>query len=854
MNAKAGSGIILILLTVVISACIKDTEPGDSCRNGGATVVNFNVGFTRATDEADEDQADNEINSLRMLIYNSGSGDLAYNIDLPTVPTASDPASLEIMVGTYDFVFIANEDSDDVLKGHLISSGNADIDDITKLRALSFSRSAFDADTAIPMVTFIEQVAVANNTVKTPDMNTPLSGVWSVNMERVAVRLRMTFTMTESLFDRWEAASKAITIDGIAGGAYVLPAIDNSAARIGAPESFAATDTADAAPGLISGPDGSGNVTVVYDRLILPELFFSSDNTGNTADNAMVVSMDFGDNVKSGTANAPTGYGWGYGLPRNTFLDMNITIDEYRMTIEAEVVPWNDTDIDRTFDGQYRLTVDRDEYFFNSYGNPQPIGVTTDYPGGWTTQSSTLTWVTMPTQKYNSIAAAAYTGTTPRTGSFTIVAGNLRKTIRVTQFPPAAEITDAIIPNSYVGAFWRNDQSGERLIRIPSGAGNGDWTAIVAEGEDWIHLDTEMTSDPNVGWLDGANETDVIDGNDPGFDDTYFVNGNLKDVHGEVNTDNPEIYFRIGLNSQYAPTDNAPARYGVVLLAYGGNTNMQRIWIRQGEGADYVFKNSDPVNSAGITSRTVTVRFSPYNLTAETFGVSVSINGATDDPAFQPAVFSDYPSQAGAYWQWASSTQPRYAYSPVGNAATNYNGNSGVPTTDWATNGAINESCPTGYRRPYDGPISGYVNIAGISQSEPLQSLWLNPQLYLDYNQDNASIGYYADGFFDRRQLETPDGTPSTSGSTVAANTLDVAYRGCVFHNPTSHASLFIPFSGSRDSNNSLALPGQALNMWTCGTTTTSNYGTEIFSNNNMIGMNNAIKYLASAIRCVVNE
>ncbi len=74
----------------------------------------------------------------------------------------------------------------------------------------------------------------------------------------------------------------------------------------------------------------------------------------------------------------------------------------------------------------------------------------------------------------------------------------------------------------------------------------------------------------------------MTDVDDPGFDESHIVAGNLKNVGGTVGPGSPDIYFRIGLNSRYTPTTDAPARYGAVLLSYANHTKMQLISIRQG--------------------------------------------------------------------------------------------------------------------------------------------------------------------------------------------------------------------------------------------------------------------------------
>ncbi len=574
MKNNIYTGIWLILAVssfLFFSSCSKEDAPGDGQPRKPFANIKFNLAATRATAG---DPADSNIASLRVLIYESG-GDLKFNNSFSEIPTNGNTAVLEIPAGTYDFVFIANENSDEALKEQLSAADDSDFDNIIKLATLSFARSAFDAGKDIPMTALFQGVEVTpDNTVIVPGMD-PVTGVWNVDIERLAVRLRLTITTSEKQFEKW-VRPQSIVISGIPDKAYLYPGYDNGESRIVPGETFAASATLDTAPGFISETDADGNITVTYDRLILPELYLSLLH--NIPANGLTVSIDFGDNVKSGLISAPPLQGYGSRLPRNLFLDMKITIQQDFLDIIGSILAWEDAPLGNKNlgdpYGQHTLTVDKTEYFFNAHGGSQSVDITTDHPDGWTIASDAISWegYTLPTTVDNNFTTPEYTtGTAPRTGTFVVRAGNMTKTIRVTQFPPTATLVQEVIPDFTPGAFWKVDQTGERLIDIASVPDTGDWTAIVAEGEEWIHLDTRAST-----------ATDMTDVDDPGFDESHIVAGNLKNVGGTVGPGSPDIYFRIGLNSRYTPTTDAPARYGAVLLSYANHTKMQLISIRQG--------------------------------------------------------------------------------------------------------------------------------------------------------------------------------------------------------------------------------------------------------------------------------
>ena len=361
------------------------------------------------------------------------------------------------------------------------------------------------------------------------------------------------------------------------------------------------------------------------------------------------------------------------------------------------------------------------------------------------------------------IGSVTLNGKSPFTNLTAIFDKQLKRGVSYTFkicFKKGGTIIDHTEPDNvtmFVGAFWKANQTGERLIRIPRPVtGNlssidGAWTATVVTGNDWIVLDREMTADKNVGWLNGANENNVDNGNDPNFDGKHRVNGTLTAVAGKMNAADPQIYFRIGLKSTFPATKSVPARYGMVLLTYKNNTLQHRIWIRQGEGADYL-----PGQNSGV-------KWSPYNL------------GHYNDALNYPNRFVKYPSQAGYFYQWGYSTsqttpRPYHPVNPSTGAPSNW---MGVPSESVY---ALNNACPNGYVVPTTNNLAGLLN-------------------------SNNTWGYYADGWFDRRKIAGALGVKPAANSAVAFsnnNPPTVAYVGKLFFDAATNASLFFPAAGYR--------------------------------------------------------
>jgi len=351
----------------------------------------------------------------------------------------------------------------------------------------------------------------------------------------------------------------------------------------------------------------------------------------------------------------------------------------------------------------------------------------------------------------------------------------------------------------YVGAFWKADETGERIIRFYNmnahPANQGAWSVSVIyldprwEKEDRVILSTNLSGlNANV-WSSG----------DPGNAEDYPVTGSAITIKGKIDAETPDLIFRIGIKRPFtAPVydseepdfDNTfPARYALLEIIYGTPAKKCLLFLRQGEGADYLMRPWDVMEGE---ARSAAGRISPYNLTATTFNTTLAKRGG---------IFTPFPTQAGAFFQWgATGTFMRYAFDA-------YNTNVPITWNPWAvapnfwasgTNADDHETCPEHYRRITDGPVNA-ASSGAVSGSEIRQSLWANPKPEVSFDLSNSVIGYYADGFFDRREIVDASGG-GTKGvkSTVSPTNKDIAHVGVLFYNMNNFASLFFPYNGWR--------------------------------------------------------
>jgi hypothetical protein len=374
--------------------------------------------------------------------------------------------------------------------------------------------------------------------------------------------------------------------------------------------------------------------------------------------------------------------------------------------------------------------------------------------------------------------------------------------------------TWAAVP--WVGAFWRDSQTGERII-ASKGAAGVSWTARVYDEDgsgSWLTLDNNGGYDRNL-WTDN-----------PGNAEDFQLPFSRKTVVSGTG----DILFRIGateknpaaVSSSFTCPDGAdgrPPRYGKVLVSINGGA-ADTIFCRQGEAADYLFRPTDNATGVYTGLRDQAAMFSPYNL--EDAAVNETL--LWHNTAVNGGRFVDYPTQAGSFWQWGTDlgntavyqNYLRMAYHPVNpvSAVSVWDSDNlyTASNSTWSQFTGENrlETCPQGWRRFMVGDTAVSHQAQPATESELMHSLFnstsddyesLSPP---DNNRTNYRYwGYYADGFFDRRPMNASGFGSDTSPDpninvAVSWTNRRVAYVGLLFTNPDSGASLFMPAAGYR--------------------------------------------------------
>lgn len=303
--------------------------------------------------------ADLTINSLRVLVFNStrnasSPGVLVFNTEIeidadgqtiswPVAPPNTElETKLNICTGTFDFVFIANEGSG--------SDSGADITNdldalmpgtgqISDLNSIMFGEGAFhreemdeefnDGSLPIPMMNVVYGVKVyGNDDVDVPGIGRMTGGVWTVELERIGVRLDIELTLSPYQYSQYKNAAPGdmLTLSGIPSGAWLMPRS----------ESNFKLNNSRVVPNLYYAAPDPEQPVQIYFSMILPErVLWAGDDV---AANAMTitalgksgkVSWFEGDNP----ANPQH-----FTLPRNTFLHLSATIKEDEIVFTKVII------------------------------------------------------------------------------------------------------------------------------------------------------------------------------------------------------------------------------------------------------------------------------------------------------------------------------------------------------------------------------------------------------------------------------------------------------------------------------------------------------------------------------------
>ena len=358
----------------IAASCVRETLTDFNVPGDPAVIELAASGSTRGTIATEDNLgADDFISSLRIMLFNSGSGAMAYNFvltatELAAMNNSSNPVpyKMTITTGTFDFVFIANEDSDTELRG---GSTLTDILDayttsntLSEVMNLHFLSSAFQNNLTIPMTALFRNAKVSiSNTITLEGNSMPEVAPWRVGVERAAVRVDLIMKTTSP----YGAANFTdFLISNVPNKVYLFPVnasntplYNITGSGAGPFETTIRTIAGDDGDkySIVSGVEYFEEVDEFipfvedpttpgdyywYKRIILPSSMFTP---ANDELNAIVLSAVVGGNTLSTTLGTSI---LGYTAGRNNRyrLVANLKAD-VEMTLNTTIVAWNTTNI-----------------------------------------------------------------------------------------------------------------------------------------------------------------------------------------------------------------------------------------------------------------------------------------------------------------------------------------------------------------------------------------------------------------------------------------------------------------------------------------------------------------------------
>lgn len=665
--------LFLLALLPMVTSCVDEYEVAEE-----DSYLEIQVMGTRAAINENNDP-DNRVDKVRVLAFDN-SNICVSNKLYPLGSGLDTDGRIKHIIesGSYKFVFVANE-----------PSSLAGVITYDELAQRTFPASDFDSDKPIPMINDRDYTFTVSAANKNQEQ--------VVHLKRLGVRLEFTFQSVMDLSGDFTG----LHLTNLPTHVPLFPAhYKGTIPRSSTPRKFEDLNDSDIFEKVTSPGEGYAWAMKVK-RLIIPA------NELKTAD-IEDVTKAVGFTVKLTTKgdrsallkpeilkdSNPEERWDNYSLPQNGALELLGTITESQLNIEAST--WDTGSANWTIGGDKILNVSHTKVSMTHlngvrvtfYSNMPNVRVESTVTKGNDSFDTNYIFNCLAVDDYNPKPYRFYYDETTGSGYMDLLLdGNPESTDLgsggivepnafsgtyiltlsgtnengTTQIQRTIEVTikqDGRLvlfkPSNYTnpyyaGAFYRYNQKGERVI-TGMRQRSQSWTVTVPEDfQDWLVVSATPSFDPGIGTFSPG----------PGDAENYPVTTNQfkKESGDKIEGLSGRIYFRIGIK-EGAPglpaNAEAAPKYGYVLLsatAVGTNGPWQewtRIYVRQGEAADYIYTPEEtiptevyggwamttkiPVDAkyiplAGEKRGKAAVKFSPFNLTAPNiYDKSVSAN------------------------------------------------------------------------------------------------------------------------------------------------------------------------------------------------------------------------------------
>ncbi|MCD7850416.1 MAG: hypothetical protein LUH63_12210 [Parabacteroides sp.] len=562
--------IICVLLLISFFSCVDESLVN---RNENGSFIEIQAMGPQSATHAGSPE-DYIIETLRILTFDASSQNCISNIRY----SASKDGIIQhpVIAGNYDFVFLANEPNNIMIESRLNG-----ITEYSDLNSIAYPESFFTSERIIPMIQEIRNVTIlpGKQGAKLSDGTT--TSLLQLALDRLGVRVDAVLVAVSAAAD-FDDSFEGVTFSGIPNlvpltTAYNGPAVEHTITRKFARDTIYISDTTSS----VEGATWAKRIS----RIVLPANELETKDAKDKAVNFTInMKGKYSPSTDLKTSSSPVNYS----LPINTKLDLtgiirgslnvNIAASEWGATDNQWDIAGNrilnvsETDVRITdFNGvrisfwsnmpvvRVESTVkkagseeeldtntifnalsiqswnpNKDERFlYNPATGAGYMDILLDRPNtiGETTYEVRLT----AAESYSQNAAGVYEMVNPLVRKILV---HVKREGTRTDFVVNSATSQWSHP--YIGAFFTDDETGERVISGNRYSYWNAWTATVPEEyRDFIVLSTTPSFDPAIG-------TDS-----PGEAEDYPVIPNAyKNENGYKVAGKSRIYFRLGLKEK----------------------------------------------------------------------------------------------------------------------------------------------------------------------------------------------------------------------------------------------------------------------------------------------------------------
>lgn len=455
-----GKGYILSVLIALFFGVMVSCAPENDIKLSDNTTT---LRIMTKADGTDSD-ADNSIESIRVLVFKPGA-DLVYNFKTDmNVSGFSNTFDITVTEGVYDFVFIVNEISDNILRTEggtltdLLNSYTEGVVQISDLDDLYFNSSAFANDLPIPATVKFTNVTIsAKSANKITGTGINATGnQWTVETIRAGIRVDL-FIETEH--EEMANGFEKLSLLNIPNKVYLFDKnniIDTDDFETAIRE-FAKND-GDRKEGTGTNytltPANLSFINTKIDnkyywnkRIILPSsMFADADNRENGILLQALVGQNKYDLILSNETNTD------YCTKRNHRYIVNARLTKWDglVNFQTKVLQWINEPQNVIFDKDYFLKVSKKNISIFGKGNTIEIIAETNYDGGYNNGNQGLSFnnyynwyeISNPVLESEENGVYRYSiilkikdSNNYDWGEFWLQAGNMRLGIEVQQFP-----------------------------------------------------------------------------------------------------------------------------------------------------------------------------------------------------------------------------------------------------------------------------------------------------------------------------------------------------------------------------------------------------------------------------------